>query len=111
MSYLATLPVDGLKIDRSFVSTMGSSPEGLTLSRMVVQLANSLDLATVAEGIETIEQADLLRGMGCEYGPGLPVRAADGVRAVPRVPARAGDGPVARRPLTAGPRARHPGTR
>ncbi len=70
MSYLATLPVDGLKIDRSFVSTMGSSPEGLTLSRMVVQLANSLDLATVAEGIETIEQADLLRGMGCEYGQG-----------------------------------------
>jgi diguanylate cyclase (GGDEF)-like protein/PAS domain S-box-containing protein len=70
MSYLATLPVDVLKIDRSFVSTMGSSPEGLTLARMVVQLAGSLDLATVAEGIETMEQADLLRGMGCESGQG-----------------------------------------
>ncbi|MFN8168594.1 MAG: EAL domain-containing protein [Candidatus Nanopelagicales bacterium] len=70
MSYLATLPVDVLKIDRSFVSTLGSSTEGLTLARMVVQLAGSLDLSTVAEGIETIEQADLLRGMGCDYGQG-----------------------------------------
>jgi EAL domain-containing protein (putative c-di-GMP-specific phosphodiesterase class I) len=70
MSYLATLPVDGLKIDRSFVATMGSSPEGLTLARVVVQLATSLDLTTVAEGIETVEQADLLRGMGCQLGQG-----------------------------------------
>jgi diguanylate cyclase (GGDEF)-like protein/PAS domain S-box-containing protein len=70
MSYLATLPVDGLKIDRSFVSVMGTSAQGLTLARLVVQLANSLDLKTVAEGVETVEQADLLRGMGCQYGQG-----------------------------------------
>jgi diguanylate cyclase (GGDEF)-like protein len=70
MSYLATLPVDGLKIDRSFVSVMGSSAESRTLSRLVVQLADSLHLRTVAEGVETVEQADLLRGMGCQYGQG-----------------------------------------
>jgi EAL domain-containing protein (putative c-di-GMP-specific phosphodiesterase class I) len=70
MSYLATLPVDGLKIDRSFVSVMGSSAQGLTLARVVVQLARSLDLTTVAEGIETMEQVDLLRGMGCDFGQG-----------------------------------------
>ena len=70
MSYLATLPVDGLKIDRSFVSVMGSRAESITLSRLVVQLAASLDLTTVAEGVETAEQADLLRGMGCQYGQG-----------------------------------------
>ena len=70
MSYLATLPVDGLKIDRSFVSAMGSRSDSITLARLVVQLAASLDLTTVAEGVETIEQADLLRGMGCQYGQG-----------------------------------------
>ncbi len=70
MSYLATLPVDVLKIDRSFVSVLGSSVHGFTLARLVVQLAEPLGLTTVAEGIETIEQADLLRGMGCEFGQG-----------------------------------------
>jgi EAL domain-containing protein (putative c-di-GMP-specific phosphodiesterase class I) len=70
MSYLATLPVAGLKIDRSFVTVLGTSAHGLTLARMVVQLAASLGLSTVAEGIETTEQADLLRGMGCDYGQG-----------------------------------------
>ncbi|MFN8157574.1 MAG: bifunctional diguanylate cyclase/phosphodiesterase [Candidatus Nanopelagicales bacterium] len=70
MSYLATLPVDILKIDRSFVSVLGSSESGFTLARLVVQLADPLRLRTVAEGIETIEQADLLRGMGCQYGQG-----------------------------------------
>jgi diguanylate cyclase (GGDEF)-like protein len=81
MSYLATLPVDGLKIDRSFVSGMGSQSDSITLSRLVVQLAASLDLTTVAEGVETVEQADLLRGMGCRYGQGYlwsrPVPFAD----------------------------------
>jgi diguanylate cyclase (GGDEF)-like protein len=70
ISYLATLPVDGLKIDRSFVSVMGAAGQGQTLARLVVQLAGSLQLGTVAEGIETLEQADLLRGMGCDYGQG-----------------------------------------
>ncbi len=70
MSFLATLPVDGLKIDRSFVSVMGTSTQGLTLARLVVQLAAALGLEAVAEGVETIEQADLLRGMGCRYAQG-----------------------------------------
>ena len=70
MSYLATLPVDVLKIDRSFVSVLGSSVPGFTLARLVVQLAEPLGLSTIAEGIETVEQADLLRGMGCEFGQG-----------------------------------------
>jgi diguanylate cyclase (GGDEF)-like protein len=71
LSYLAALPVSGLKIDRSFVSVMGSSDSGLALSRIVVQLADALGLAVVAEGVETVEQADLLRGMGCELAQGF----------------------------------------
>ena len=70
MSYLAQLPVDCLKIDKSFVSVLGSSPTGLTLARLVVQLAEPLGLATIAEGVETLEQADLLRGMGCALAQG-----------------------------------------
>ncbi|MGE0817767.1 MAG: putative bifunctional diguanylate cyclase/phosphodiesterase [Candidatus Nanopelagicales bacterium] len=70
LSYLSTLPVDGLKIDRSFVSVMGSSRQSLMLARSVVQLALALDLRTIAEGVETVEQADLLKGMGCDYAQG-----------------------------------------
>ncbi|MGD9957518.1 MAG: EAL domain-containing protein, partial [Candidatus Nanopelagicales bacterium] len=70
LSYLSTLPVDGLKIDRSFVSVMGSSRQSLMLARSVVQLSLALDLRTIAEGVETVEQADLLKGMGCDYAQG-----------------------------------------
>jgi diguanylate cyclase (GGDEF)-like protein len=81
LSYLASLPVGGLKIDRSFISVMGSSDSGLALARIVVQLADTLGLDVVAEGVETVEQADLLRGMGCAYAQGFlfsrPVPLAD----------------------------------
>ena len=49
---------------------LGSSGQGLTRARLVVQLARALDLRAVAEGIETVEQADLLRGLGCDFGHG-----------------------------------------
>ena len=70
LAYLAGLPVDELKIDRSFVAELGTSSTSLTLARTVVQLARALDLLTVAEGVETVEEADLLRGMGCQLGQG-----------------------------------------
>ena len=70
LSYLARLPVDGLKIDRSFVARMGSNEESFTLARVVVQLARELGLHTVGEGVETREQLDMLRGMGCDYSQG-----------------------------------------
>ncbi len=70
LSYLARLPVDGLKIDRSFVARMGSNEESFTLARVVVQLARELGLHTVGEGVETREQLDMLRGMGCDFSQG-----------------------------------------
>lgn len=70
LAYLAGLSVDVLKIDRSFVASLGTSEESLTLVRTIRQLASSLGLVTVAEGVETVEQADILRGMGCEYAQG-----------------------------------------
>ena len=61
LSYLSKLPVDTLKIDRSFVNDMTAGPEGLALVSAIINLAHSLKLKVVAEGVETKEQSRLLR--------------------------------------------------
>jgi diguanylate cyclase (GGDEF)-like protein/PAS domain S-box-containing protein len=65
LSYLAKLPVDSLKIDRSFVIAMKAAPEGLALVSTIINLAHSLKLNVVAEGVETEEQSRLLRLLSC----------------------------------------------
>lgn len=70
LSYLAGLPVDLMKIDKSFVGRLGSSADSFALVRTLLQLAQNLGLATVAEGVETVEQADVLRGMNCSRAQG-----------------------------------------
>jgi diguanylate cyclase (GGDEF)-like protein/PAS domain S-box-containing protein len=69
LSYLQRLPVDILKIDRSFVSVAGSAEES-ALARTIVKLGQTLGLETVAEGIETAEQLATLRELGCQLGQG-----------------------------------------
>lgn len=66
LSYLAKLPLDSLKIDRSFVVDMTVTPEGLALVSTIINLAHSLKLKVVAEGVETEEQARLLRLLNCD---------------------------------------------
>ncbi len=77
LSYLARLPVDTLKIDRSFVVEMVSATGGLTLVSVIINLAHALKLNTVAEGVETDEQLRQLRLLGCDemqgYLFGMPV--------------------------------------
>jgi diguanylate cyclase (GGDEF)-like protein len=79
LSYLAKLPVDTLKIDRSFVVEMVSATGGLTLVSVIINLARALKLNTVAEGVETDEQLQQLRLLGCDemqgYLFGEPVPA------------------------------------
>lgn len=70
MAYLAELPVDRLKIDRSFVGSIGHSQKALLVVRALLQLSQSLGLQAVAEGVERLEQADILRGMDCATGQG-----------------------------------------
>lgn len=70
LAYLAEFPVDILKIDRTFVADVGTSSQRLALTRTIVSLGQALQLTIVAEGVETAEQADLLRGMGCEHAQG-----------------------------------------
>ncbi len=65
LSYLSKLPLDTLKIDRSFVTGMTAGPEGLALVSTIVTLAHALKLTVVAEGVETEEQSRLLRLLNC----------------------------------------------
>jgi diguanylate cyclase (GGDEF)-like protein/PAS domain S-box-containing protein len=66
LSYLAKLPVHTLKIDRSFVINMGAGPEGLALVSTIINLAHSMKLNVVAEGVETEEQSRILRLLNCD---------------------------------------------
>jgi diguanylate cyclase (GGDEF)-like protein len=79
LNYLAKIPVDTLKIDRSFVVEMVSATGGLTLVSVIINLAHALKLNTVAEGVETEEQLRQLRLLGCDemqgYLFGRPVPA------------------------------------
>jgi EAL domain-containing protein (putative c-di-GMP-specific phosphodiesterase class I) len=63
--------VDTLKIDRSFVLEMTAGPEGLALVSTIITLAHSLKLKVVAEGVETEEQARLLRLLRCDEMQGF----------------------------------------
>jgi diguanylate cyclase (GGDEF)-like protein/PAS domain S-box-containing protein len=70
LRYLQTLPVHSVKIDRSFIAKIQDSPEQAALAQAIVKVGHTLHLAVVAEGIETAEQADYLRAIGCQYGQG-----------------------------------------
>jgi diguanylate cyclase (GGDEF)-like protein/PAS domain S-box-containing protein len=70
LRYLSLFPINSLKIDRSFVSGMGEGIASEPIVRMLLDLARSLDLTVVAEGIETIEQADRLHALGAVTGQG-----------------------------------------
>jgi len=70
LSYLRELPIDMLKIDKSFVEGITVSQQRLALTNGIVAIAGTLGIAVVAEGIETAEQCKLLTAMGCQYGQG-----------------------------------------
>lgn len=70
LNYLHSFPFDVLKIDRSFVGRMTDGEQPLQIVRTIIELARVLNMGVVAEGIETTEQYQLLRQMGCRYGQG-----------------------------------------
>ena len=76
LAYLAKLPVDTLKIDRSFVVEMTAGAQGLALVSTIVNLAHALKLNVVAEGVETEEQSRLLRLLGCDEMQGFLISKA-----------------------------------
>jgi EAL domain-containing protein (putative c-di-GMP-specific phosphodiesterase class I) len=79
LAYLHRLPLDVLKIDRSFVHGLIQGTENVAIVKTIVSLAANLNLDVIAEGIETEEQREILLSMGCKYGQGyLFSRPIDG---------------------------------
>jgi len=70
LSYIRKFPFNKIKIDQSFVRGMGDDSESLAIVRAVINLCNDLGMLTVAEGVETVAQADALRLMGCGLAQG-----------------------------------------
>jgi EAL domain-containing protein (putative c-di-GMP-specific phosphodiesterase class I) len=81
LGYLQELPMDLLKIDRTFVAGMALSEQRLAIVKIIMRIAKTLGLTVIAEGIETGAQRDLLMSLGCEYGQGnlleRPVEASE----------------------------------
>jgi diguanylate cyclase (GGDEF)-like protein len=80
LSYLTTLPIDGIKIDRSFITNVGDEHNGHTILTAIVQLAHGLGLTVIAEGVETAFQREQLAELGANFCQGFyfarPMEAA-----------------------------------
>ena len=81
LSHLRRVPVDGVKIDRSFIADMQRDPDDLALTTAIIAMAHSLGITVVAEGVEKEAQFDILRARGCDlaqgYWMGYPMSAAE----------------------------------
>jgi EAL domain-containing protein (putative c-di-GMP-specific phosphodiesterase class I) len=71
LSYLPRFPLQAIKVDRSFVRRMGTRRTDVEIVRSIVDLATTLGLGVIAEGIETVGQRDRLLAFGCELGQGF----------------------------------------
>ncbi len=108
LSYLHRLPFDTLKIDRSFVYSVGESGENSEILQTIISLAKSLKKKVIAEGIETEAQLKLLQNLGCDYGQGYllskPQTREKTERALYEhrnwLPSKAGEIPIASRQQT-----------
>jgi EAL domain-containing protein (putative c-di-GMP-specific phosphodiesterase class I) len=105
LSYLSRLPVDVLKIDKSFVDGVPDNEHNAALTRTILEMSRSLDMSTVAEGVESDSQAQWLRDERCTFGQGFlwsrPVDVAGVLRLLAATPVPPQPDPVrARAALT-----------
>ena len=70
LSYLRRFPIDNLKIDRSFIEQMNFNSENFEIVRLIITLAKTLGMDTISEGVETLQQLNQLKALGCEFGQG-----------------------------------------
>lgn len=71
LSYLRQFPVESLKVDKSYIVELGDTQQADTLVKVIIQMAKTLGIAVVAEGVETREQMLFLKNIGCEYIQGF----------------------------------------
>ena len=71
LSYLQQFPVDILKVDRFFIEQLGIGPDSEQIVSSVIDLAHALGLKVVAEGVETVNQLEILRSLGCDLAQGF----------------------------------------
>ena len=70
LSYLRRFPIDNLKIDRSFIEQMNFDSENFEIVRLIITLAKTLGMDTISEGVETPQQLNQLKALGCEFAQG-----------------------------------------
>lgn len=103
LTHLLSFPVDIIKIDRSFVTRIGSDLPSQVVVSAIVDIARKLNMRIVAEGVETQEQADILRHLGCVLGQGYlysrPVSGADTTKLLANFGQRLSPSPGASRKL------------
>jgi EAL domain-containing protein (putative c-di-GMP-specific phosphodiesterase class I) len=91
LDHLHSFPFDVLKIDRCFVTRMNQGDQAMHIVKTIIELARALGMDVVAEGVETRQQHDLLRDLGCRYGQGFlysrPI-SAEAMTALLRLPGR-----------------------
>jgi diguanylate cyclase (GGDEF)-like protein/PAS domain S-box-containing protein len=85
LSYLQKLRIDNLKIDRSFIRDVPCDPDALALTKALVSLAHSLGMKVVMEGIETRQQLEAIRGIGCDIGQGFLLGRPEPMLEVPEL--------------------------
>jgi EAL domain-containing protein (putative c-di-GMP-specific phosphodiesterase class I) len=76
LSYLRSFPFTKIKIDRSFVCDLAQTPDGLAIIQATIQLSDKLGMVTTAEGVETLEQMDILVSEGCTEAQGFHISRA-----------------------------------
>ena len=83
LAYLKQMPLDQLKIDRSFVRDMVTDVASSTIAQTVISLGKAMGLSVIAEGVETAGEVDLLASLGCHafqgyfFSPALPLRSLE----------------------------------
>jgi EAL domain-containing protein (putative c-di-GMP-specific phosphodiesterase class I) len=111
LRYLQRFPLDLIKIDRCFVAGLHGDPHQALIVEAIIKLGRSLNVSTVAEGVEETDEADVLRSLACDYGQGFLFARPGRPAAIEALLTRAGEDSTVQDSTVPPPRARQPAVR